>query len=48
MEQYEVTIRVVVNADSDYDAYHTVEYAVESLVKGNIVEASVKSVDELA
>ena len=47
MAQYEVMVRLVVNADSDQDAYYACQYAVENMIAGDIVEATVDGAEEI-
>ena len=46
MAEYTVMVKMTVDADSDQDAYYSCQWAVENLIGGSIVEATVDSVKE--
>ncbi len=47
MAKFEVKVIMLVEADSDQDAFYASQSAVENLVCGDIVDAMVDSVDEV-
>lgn len=47
MARFEVDVKMIVEADDDYEAYHMVSAAVENLVCGDILEATVDAVTDL-
>ena len=47
MATYTVMVKLTVDADSDQDAYYACQSAVENLIGGDIVEATVDSAEEL-
>jgi hypothetical protein len=47
MAKFEVKIVMIVEADNEQDAFYVSESAVENLVCGDIVDASVDSVDSV-
>lgn len=46
MPKFKVMVEVEVEADSESDAFHCVESAVENMTGGDIIDASVSSVAE--
>ena len=46
MAQFDVMVKLVVEADDETDAFLRVEGAAESMVSGAILDADVQSVDE--
>jgi len=47
MTQYTVMVELTVEADTEQDAYYACQGAVENFVGGDIIEATVDSVDEV-
>lgn len=48
MKKFEVDVKMIVEADDDTEAYHMVSAAVENLVCGDIINATVDAVTDLS